>query len=130
VAKITMSFNMKTLIYIVFFLLIICCNNKQDDIVESINTGQVFDEKFNNKNLRDSLAKKAIYSNDTLAYKELKGIYYLSGSTNEFLYYALLMFNRNNYKSSANDIYFILNRTKMDKKTDNFASDYLKKSKE
>ncbi|MDP9956869.1 hypothetical protein J2X97_002528 [Epilithonimonas hungarica] len=120
---------MRKLTFIAYFLLIISCN-KKNDIIESVNTGQVFGEKFDNKSLRDSLAKKAIYSNDTLAYKELKGIYYLSGNTNEFLYYALLMFNRNNYKSSANDIYFILNRTKMDKKTDNFASDYLKKSKE
>ena len=120
---------MRKLTLIAYFLLIIGCN-KKNDIIESVNTGQVFGEKFDNKNLRDSLAKKAIYSNDTLAYKELKGIYYLSGNTNEFLYYALLMFNRNNYKSSANDIYFILNRTKMDKKTDNFASDYLKKSNE
>jgi len=122
---------MKQFLYSAFFLLSICCNNnKNDDIVESVNTGQIFTEKFNNKSLRDSIANKAIYSNDTLAYKELRGIYYLSGNTDELYYYALLMYNRNNYKLSLKDLYFILNKTRVDDKTDKLAKEYLKKSKE
>jgi len=124
------SFNMKTLTYSIFFLLIICCNNKQDDIIESANTGQIFGDMFDNKEARDSIANRAIYSNDTLAYKELRKIYYLSDNANEFYYYALLMYNRNKYIPSTEDLYFILNKIRIDSTTDKLSKEYLKKSKE
>jgi len=122
---------MKLIFYtIVFSILIICCNNKKDDIVESVNTMDIYSEKFDNRKLRDSLANKAIYSNDTMAYRELQEIYYLSNNANELYYYALLMYNRNKYKRSAEDLYFILNKLRIDDETDKLSKEYLKKSKE
>ncbi len=121
---------MKYFLYtILFSLLFVCCNNKKDNIVESISTIDIYSKKYYNKESRDSLANRAIYFNDTIAYKELQEIYYLSNNANELYYYALLMYNRNNYKRSAKDLYFILNKKHIDYKTDSLAQYYLKKSK-
>lgn len=114
---------------VILFFIFFSCNEKKNEVLESVNTTQIFTEKFYDKRLRDSLADKAIYSNDTLAYKELRKIYYLSNNVNEFYYYALLMNNRNDFKSSAKDIYFILNKNIKDKKTEKIAKEYFEISK-
>jgi len=120
---------MKTFFYTIVFSLLVTCCNKKDNIVESVNTMDIYSEKFNNRKLRDSLANKAIYSNDTMAYRQLQEIYYLSNNSNELYYYALLMYNKNQYKRSAKDLYFILNKIRIDEKTDKLAKEYLEKSK-
>lgn len=120
----------KNIIFI-FLLLLINCKKEsvKDEEESSINTGQIFTEKFENKELRDSLKDKALYSNDTIAYKELRSIYYLSGNQDEFYYNALIMYNRNNYKTAAEDLYYLLNKNILDEKTEKQAKEFFKKIK-
>lgn len=119
--------NRKNIIFI-FLLLLINCKKEsiKNEEESSVNTGQIYTEKFENKGLRDSLKDKALYSNDTIAYKGLRIIYFLSGNADDFYYTALIMYNRNKYMPASKDLYFILNKNHLDKKTEKQANEYLK----
>jgi hypothetical protein len=76
---------------------------------ESTNSQTAFREKLQDKELTDSLYNRALNHGDTVAYLNLRMIYYIGGSRAEdFLYYSLIMSNKYNYKVAANDVYFIL----------------------
>jgi len=102
--------KIKLMFIISLFLFFFNCKEKESSFDSSVNTGEIYTTDFENKKLRDSLQEKAIYSNDTLAYKQLRNIYYLSGNADDFLYNSMIMYNRNNYQSAKEDVIFILNR--------------------
>lgn len=64
-------------------------------------------EVINDKKLCENL-KKAIYEGDTLAYKSASKQYIINGRYKEFLYYAILMAEKNKYKEAYWDISSIL----------------------
>ena len=94
--------NQSSNVYNIFIF--INCKEKESSFDSSVNTGEIYTTDFENKKLRDSLQEKAIYSNDTLAYKQLRNIYYLSGNADDFLYNSMIMYNRNNYQSAKEDV--------------------------
>lgn len=61
----------------------------------------------------DSLNYLVLSKGDTLAYNELKGIHYIGEQKfTGFLYYALIMSNKYNYKVASFDVYDILTTDK------------------
>jgi len=122
------------IIIVVILTLIFACNKKEEAKanVTSENSGTVFRKKFFNQKLMDSLHNRTLFNGDTLAYNELKGIYYIGGQkVTGLLYYSLIMSNKYNYKRASFDIYDILTNDKkvLDDKTKKMANDYLEKSK-
>ncbi|MDW9379165.1 hypothetical protein [Chryseobacterium sp. JV558] len=118
---------MKNIIFLSFFLFLACNKEadkkndlkdkqklKLENILEKEDTNteeytQYKDNKFdfNDKQLYENL-KKAIYEGDTLAYKSASKHYIINGRYKEFLYYAILMAEKNNYKEAYWDISSIL----------------------
>ena len=124
---------MKRLI-IIFVLSVISCNNKgaSEITTSDNNSATYFREKLFNKKLMDSLNYLVLSKGDTLAYNELKGIHYIGEQKfTGFLYYALIMSNKYNYKVASFDVYDILTTEKkfLDIKTKKMANEYLLKSK-
>ena len=79
-------------------------NEKQTDkYVPYVDSG--FD--FNDKTLKENL-NKAIYKGDTIAYNTACKQYAIDGRYKEFLYYAILMAEKNNYRDAYWDISNIL----------------------
>jgi hypothetical protein len=118
---------MKRLFICVIFIcwLLISCQ-------KTTNSEISFGEKLNDRKLTDSLYDRALQNGDTLAYLNLRAIYYIGGSrTKDFLYYSLMMSNKYNYKVAAGDVYFILTEgdSILDVKTQETADYYLLKSK-
>ena len=105
--------KLKLMFIISLFLFFFNCKEKESSFDSSVNTGEIYTTDFENKKLRDSLQEKALYNNDTLAYKQLRNIYYLSGNADDFLYYSLIMFNSNHYHPSREDLLFILTEKRM-----------------
>ncbi|WP_299176489.1 hypothetical protein [uncultured Chryseobacterium sp.] len=62
---------------------------------------------FNNKKLKEDL-DKAIFQGDTIAYNSASKHYAVNGRYKEFLYYAILMAEKNNYRQAYWDISNIL----------------------
>ncbi|MBE8723388.1 hypothetical protein [Flavobacterium hungaricum] len=124
---------MKWLIIIIISSGMFSCNKKNpSEITSSENSGTFFREKLHNKELMDSLDYLVLSKGDTLAYNELKGIHYIGEQKfNGFLYYALIMSNKYNYKRASFDVYDILMHDEkfLDKKTKKMADEYLLKSK-
>jgi hypothetical protein len=110
------------------------CNKKSNDkiVTSDDNSGSYFRRKLENKKLMDSLNDLVLSKGDTLAYNELKGIHYIGEQKfTGFLYYALIMSNKYNYKRASFDVYDILTIDKkvLDEKTKKMADEYLQKSK-
>jgi hypothetical protein len=123
---------MKSYIIIISFLFISCNKKENIDVVQSVNSASVFREKLYDKKLMDSLDNLVLNNGDTLAYNELKGIHYIGEQKfTGFLYYALIMSNKYNYKKASFDVYDILmsNDKVLDNKTKEIANEYLLKSK-
>ncbi len=69
----------------------------------------LYREKFHDLQLIDSLGNLALNRGDTLAYKQLREIYYLGeGRLTGFLFHALVMSNKYHYKKASQDVYDIL----------------------
>ena len=119
--------------YILFLsFLIISCNKKSIDTTKTTNSASYFREKLYNKKLMDSLDNLALNNGDTIAYNELKGMYYVGEQKfTGFLYHAMIMSNKYNYKKASFDVYDILtsNNKILDRKTKELANEYLSKSK-
>ncbi|MDR6405879.1 MULTISPECIES: hypothetical protein [Chryseobacterium] len=118
---------MKNLLIITLLLSLSSCNkteekkdnkNKKENIeLETISEDESLtseyiphvDNKFdfNDKKLYENL-KKAIYKGDTLAYKSAYKQYIINGRSKEFLYYAIIMAEKNNYAGAYKDISTIL----------------------
>ena len=122
------------ILIVVILALAFACNKKEEAKVNitSENSGTFFKKKLSNQKLMDSLENRALFNGDTLAYNELKGIYYIGGQkVTGLLYYSLIMSNKYNYKRASYDVYDILTHDKkvLDKKKKKMANDYLKKSR-
>lgn len=95
----------KLLTLITILLLFISCikeeqKNKQQKDVYKPDTSVAFNYlNFDDPKLGVEL-KKAIMENDTILYKKYYAIYSKSGHIKEFLYYAILMAEKNNYKTA------------------------------
>ncbi len=118
---------MKKLLLIILLVLLNNCSkreekksveNKKDTIkLETISEDEPLRNKytpykdnkfdFNDKKLYENL-KKAIYEGDTLAYKSAYKHYIINGRAKEFLYYAILMAEKNGYNKAYKDISTIL----------------------
>lgn len=124
---------MKWYIVILIFLLISCAKKNNEEIVISDdNSASYFRRKLENKKLMDSLDYLVMSKGDTLAYNELKVIHYIGEQKfTGFLYYALVMSNKYNYRVASFDVYDILttNEKYLDKETRRMADEYLLKSK-
>jgi len=122
------------ILIVVILALAFACNKKEEAKVNitSENSGTFFKKKLSNQKLMDSLENRALFNGDTLAYNELKGIYYIGGQkVTGLLYYSLIMSNKYNYKRASYDVYDILTHDKkvLDDKTKKMANDYFKKSR-
>ncbi len=119
---------MKKIILFSIFILVVACNktnNQQNESPkkESQELKNILDEEnsnkkeythykdnkfdFNDKNLYKNL-NKAINEGDTIAYKSASKYYIVNGRYKEFLYYAILMAEKNNYREAYWDISTIL----------------------
>lgn len=119
---------------IILFSFLISCNKKNNDkiVISDDNSASYFRRKLENKKLMDSLNNLVLSKGDTLAYNELKAIHYIGEHKfTGFLYYALIMSNKYNYKVASYDVYDILMVDKkfLDEKTKKIAEEYLRKSK-
>ncbi|MGC4040315.1 MAG: hypothetical protein QM710_05895 [Flavobacterium sp.] len=124
---------MKYYIIITVSSLFVSCNNiKNEEKSNSVNSASVFREKLYDKKLIDSLNHLVLDKGDTIAYNELKVIHYIGEQKfTGFLFYALVMSNKFNYKKASFDVYDILNSetSTLDVKTKKMADEYLLKSK-
>ncbi|MDQ0066044.1 hypothetical protein [Chryseobacterium lathyri] len=84
---------------------------------------------FNDKKLQNNL-RKAIYEGDIQAYKSASKQYIINGHYKEFLYYAILMAEKNNYKEAYWDVSTILTSEPHNSFTSQYASYCLLKSYE
>ena len=119
--------------------LIVCCNKNtskkstelKDVLHEKLTDAYIEykDDKFdfNNKTLKENL-HKAIYNGDTLAYNKASKEYEIHGRYKEFLYYAILMAEKNNYRNAYWDISTILSFEDSDPLFKTFESKYGKYS--
>jgi len=119
---------------VVVLTLTFSCNKKEEAKAKVISENSVtyFRKKIFNQKLMDSLHNQTLFNGDTLAYNELKGIYYIGGQrVTGLLYYSLIMSNKYNYKRASFDVYDILTNDEkvLDDKTKKMANDYLEKSK-
>ncbi|MBZ4037618.1 hypothetical protein K6T82_22845 [Flavobacterium sp. 17A] len=123
---------MKWSLVILIFVLISCNKKNNDPIITDDNSASYFRRKLENKKLMDSLNDLVLSKGDTLAYNELKAIHYIGEQKfTGFLYYAMIMSNKYNYKVASFDVYDILTIDKkfLDEKTKKIAEEYLQKSK-
>lgn len=101
---------MKTYIYsiVILFLLLSCSkgNEKESDDF-AISTPETYIKKFQNTKLMDSL-KHGVFKGDTIAYEELKDIYYLSGYSKEFFFYSYYMAKNYKHIIAYDDCHFNL----------------------
>ncbi|KPH13824.1 hypothetical protein [Chryseobacterium sp. ERMR1:04] len=101
----------KVALFLIIFSLFNCNKvDKQIKIIidkDSITTGNIKKIDFPDKKLHEDL-DKAILEGDTLLYQKCYKKYVTNGHDKEFLYYAILMAEKNNYKKAYFDISRIL----------------------
>lgn len=122
------------IIVVIILALVFSCKKKEEAKVNYTdeNSGIVFREKLSNQKLMDSLEKLVLYSGDTLAYNQLKGIHYMGEEKLAgLLYYSLIMSNKYHYKKASYDVFDILtyDEKAVDEKTKKMANEYLDMSK-
>ncbi|MDR7370783.1 hypothetical protein [Flavobacterium aquidurense] len=123
---------MKPYILLLSCLFLSCHKKDSLETIKLTNSASYFREKLYNKKLMDSLDNLALNHGDTLAYYELKSIYYVGEQKlTGFLYHAMVMSNKYSYKKASFDVYDILtsNNEILDDKTRKMANEYLLKSK-
>jgi hypothetical protein len=114
----------------VLFLAIVSCHNPETE--KDVNSVSYFIEKLSNKELVDSLSDRALNKGDTLAYANLKAIFYIGEQRSSgFLFYALVMSNKYNYCQAYVDVHQILNNNDiiLDTTTKKISLNYLEKNK-
>lgn len=84
---------------------------KNEDFETS--TPELYLTYFRNVELTDSL-KNMVHKGDTIAYENLKEIYYLSGYQKEFFFYSYYMAKNFNHYKAYNDCYYNLKYQKKD----------------
>ncbi|RKS97853.1 hypothetical protein [Chryseobacterium defluvii] len=102
---------MKNILCLLTLFLLFNCNKyeekndrikKVDTLAIDTNTLDINDQKSNDE------LNKMILSNDTIIYKKYRRKYMTSGHSKEFIYYAILMAEKNNYAEAYRDIADIL----------------------
>lgn len=120
----------KYLFYILILLIVISCTNKSKE--SSTNSALFFKDKLLDKKLFDSITSRVLKNGDKKAYHELRNIIFIGEQKKtNLLYYSIIMSNKYNNKDAAKDVYYILKNggiIENDKKTNQLANDYLKKS--
>jgi hypothetical protein len=126
---------MKNLIILTILFLLFNCNKNTSK--ENIELKDVLNEKqtneyvpykddkfdFNDKALKENL-NNAIYKGDTLAYNRACKQYAINGRYKEFLYYAIVMAEKNNYGNAYWDISNILSAEEDSPLFDKYKSKY------
>jgi|GEM_PF-3433006 len=97
----------KHVLILLSFFCLYNCKKQQQDSLRNQNDGYI---KFDINNRKKDL-EEAIIKNDTTAYKMYFKEYVVNGYAREFLYYAILMAERNNYKGAYQDTSAILYST-------------------
>ncbi|MBT2620372.1 hypothetical protein [Chryseobacterium sp. ISL-6] len=103
---------MKKIVFLLLVLLLFNCTKKTElkkkiSDNDTINKTEFVKFDFNDKELQNNLSK-AILDGDTIAYIRSYKKYTTNGRDKEFLYYAILMAEKNNYKRAYYDISRIL----------------------
>ena len=92
-------------------IVFICCTKnkiEKNETKKDITPNSSYINDFNNEKKKADLIKKIIKEGDTISYKKLKNIYFLSNYTTEFLKYSIVMANDYNYDLAFLDAYIIL----------------------
>lgn len=108
---------MKNLLFILPLFLLFSCtksdkknNNNKKNVENKRNATDINSLNISDPKLEEEL-NKMIIDNDTITYKKYYKKYVTSGHSKEFLYYAILMAEKNNYKEAYRDITNILDFT-------------------
>jgi hypothetical protein len=105
-------------------------NKKEDVKLESVSENQLIGNEyspnkdkfnFNDKKLQENL-RKVIYEGDIQAYKSASKQYIINGYYKEFLYYAIVMAEKYNYKEAYWDVSTILTSEPNNSFTSQYAS--------
>lgn len=107
---------MRNIFFLILFICLSACNkydnikilNDEADSSTEINTHEFYYKKFYDENRSKNLAKKIIREGDTVAFEELKEVYYNSENKREFLYYSVFMANTYNYNYAFYTCYSLL----------------------
>lgn len=97
---------------ILFLFLIIVVSScdksiKMEGNLDEMSTTSNFLDKYNNFEYVKKMSNK-IHLGDTIAFTELRDVYFLSSHKKEFLYYALTMAHSYNYHEAYYSVYRIL----------------------
>jgi hypothetical protein len=118
------------LVGLFFLMILVSCKQKNEE--QGISPSKVsFDQYV--KTIQNNQFWEKAYAGDTLAYNEIKNIYFDSGQYKEFLYYAMIMSEKNNFSQAYYDTYFILKTDSMtedNNKSNILANFYLLKAYE
>lgn len=103
---------MKKITLFSILLLVLNCSKKEEQNKSNLNNDIITQTKFvefdfHDEELQQNL-NKAIVKGDTMAYIRSYKKYSINGRDKEFLYYAILMAEKNNYKKAYYDIALIL----------------------
>ncbi|WP_375560865.1 hypothetical protein ACE193_24735 [Bernardetia sp. OM2101] len=117
---------------ILFLLVLFSCNNEETKTEDQ----HVVDSGYE-KSVKDySMLTKKVFDGDTSAYNELKFLYG-EQSPKDFLYWAMLMANKNNYAQANLDVFDIIVTSyvgkieyfrEIDKETQKLALGFLKRA--
>lgn len=131
---------MRKILFVISFICLLACNKNDEKLsrdkevgLTEINTHEFYYKKFYDENRSKNLVKKVINEGDTIAFEELKEIYYNSENRREFLYYSLFMANVYNYNYAFYTCYSLLMTdiiTEHNKVNNIYANYYLLKSYE
>ncbi|RWW96700.1 hypothetical protein [Flavobacterium cerinum] len=94
---------------LLLLLLVISCNEKVES-KKNTAMGSAFYEGYRNEPKLEELWKSAYKKGDTISYLEMMDIFVLSGHENEFLYYAICMADKHNYRHANIEVYDILRK--------------------
>ena len=114
-------------------MLLSCTNKKENIIQEDVSPGNKYFKNYINNELTNKLSNKIVMQGDSIAYLELKDIYFLSGHQKEFLYYSMVMAEKFNYPDGYYTTYFLLSTTVINDKNwkiNKIANYYLIKANE
>jgi hypothetical protein len=123
-------------IVIIFGSLFSSCEDKtikKTDDLNGVSPSKQYSDMFNNKVKRHKLEEKVFSKGDTLAYRELFDIYFISGNKNDFLKIAMIMANDYNFPEAYIHVYTLLNSEKINavnQKSNKLANFYLLKAYE
>ena len=117
---------------IIFGCLFSSCEDKttkKSNDLNGVSPSKQYSDIFNNKEKRNKLEEKVFSKGDTLAYRELFDIYFISGNKNNFLKIAMVMANDYNSSDASYITYSLLSTDKnLDTKSNKIANYYLLKA--